>query len=116
LVVSFTGAPVTAVGGDFYATNFFDDFQSVAITVTLSNGSVTTVTPTSVATSFRGFTTALPITSLTLSAPGPGLYANMDNLTVGSVISEPGTYALMGLGLAALGAFAARQRKQVQAG
>jgi hypothetical protein len=114
MLVTFTGAPVTAVGGDFYVTDFFDDFQPVSVTVTLSNGFSSTFLPVSAADSFRGVTTALPITSLTLSAPGASLYVGMDNLTVG-VVPEPGTYAMMALGLAAIGGFAARRRKQDQA-
>ncbi|WP_310389988.1 PEP-CTERM sorting domain-containing protein [Roseateles sp.] len=114
LTVTFTGAPVTAVGGNFYATNISDVFQPVSITLTLSNGHVTTFMPTSPDNSYRGFTTALSITSLTLSAPGASLYVGMDNLTVGAV-PEPGTYAMMALGLAALGGFAARRHQQGQA-
>ena len=114
LTVTFTGAPVTAVGGNFYATNQADAFQAVSITLTLSNGHVTTFTPTSVADSYRGFTTAVPITSLVVGAPGDLLYGGLDNLTVGAV-PEPGTYAMMALGLAAIGGFAARRRKQDQA-
>lgn len=102
LTITFTGAAVTAVGGNFYSTNISDVFQAVPITITLSNGSVTTFTPTSVANSFRGFTTALPISSLTLGAPGQTFYAGMDNFTVGSVVPEPGTWLLMGLGIGAL--------------
>jgi len=56
----------------------------------------------------------VPITSLVVGAPGTGLYSGLDNLTVG-VVPEPGTYAMMALGLAAIGGFAARRRKQDQA-
>ncbi len=115
LVVTFTGAPVTAVGGSFYATNFSDQLQAVPITITLSNGSVTTFTPTSLVNSFRGFTTTSPITSLTLSPPGGGLYGGIDSLRVGSVVPEPGTMALWLAGLAAVGGVAVRRRKQEQA-
>lgn len=103
LTVTFTGAPVTALGGNFYATNISDVFQSVPVTITLSNGSVTTFTPGSATlSSFRGFTTAVPIVSLTLGAPGASLYGGMDNFTVGSVVPEPGTWLLMALGIGAL--------------
>jgi hypothetical protein len=101
LTITFTGAPVTAVGGNFYATNFSDAFQAVPVTLTLSNGTTTTFTPSSEIDSFRGFTTGLAITSLTVGGPGASLYVGMDNLTVG-VVPEPGTWLLMGLGIGAL--------------
>jgi hypothetical protein len=101
LTITFSGAAVTAVGGNFYATNIADAFQAVAITLTLSNGFTTTFTPTSAANSFRGFTTTVPIASLTLGAPGEARYVGMDNLTVGA-IPEPGTWMLMALGIGAL--------------
>ena len=102
------------MGGNFYVSDVNDNFQAVPITVTLSNGHSTTFTPTSDADSYRGFTTAVPITSLVLGAPGANRFSNMDNLTVGGVaaVPEPGTYAMMALGLAAIGGFVARRRKQ----
>ncbi len=101
LTITFTGAPVTAVGGNFYATDFSDDFQLVPITLTLSNGTTTTFTPSNVTDSFRGFTTGLAIASMTVGGPGAGLYVGVDSLTVG-VVPEPGTWLLMGLGIGAL--------------
>lgn len=47
LTVSFTGTPVTAIGGNFFATNISDAFQSAAITALLSDGTSATFTPTS---------------------------------------------------------------------
>lgn len=115
LTITFTGAPVTAVGGNFWATNISDAFQAQPVVVTLSNGTTTSFTPTSATVnSYRGFTTALPITSLTLTSTA-SVYAGMDNFTVGSAVPEPGTYAMMALGLAAMGGFVARRRKQDQA-
>ena len=102
LTIAFTGAPVTALGGNFYVTNFSDAFQPVSVTLTLSDGTVTSFTPTSVADSYRGFTSAVAITSLVISAPGASLYAGMDNLTVGSAVPEPTSYMLFALGLGGL--------------
>jgi hypothetical protein len=101
LTVTFTSGNVTGVGGNFYATNISDVFQPVALTLTLSDGTTVTFTPTSAADSYRGFTSSLLITSLTIGAPGASLYAGMDNLTVGAV-PEPASALLMALGVAGL--------------
>jgi hypothetical protein len=103
LTVTFAGGNVTAVGGNFYATNISDAFQSVAITLTLSDSTTVTFTPTSVADSYRGFASGLAITSLTIGATGVSLYAGLDNLTVGvSAVPEPASALLMALGVAGL--------------
>jgi len=105
LTITFTSGNVTAVGGNFYIADLNDDFQSVSVTLTLSDGTTTTFTPTSMFDSYRGFTSDLSITSLTMSGPGPSLYAGLDNLTVGVMVSpvpEPATLSLLGLGLTGL--------------
>ena len=104
LTVTFTGAAVTAVGGNFWATNISDAFQATPVTLRLSNGTTSVFTPASeTAGSFRGFTSALAITSMTIASTA-AVYAGMGNLTVGAVapIPEPGTWLLMGLGVSAL--------------
>ncbi len=103
LTITFTGAKVTAVGANFYVVNLSDAFQSVSVTLTLSDGTTTSFTPTSTLDSYRGFTSNVGITSLVMSAPGVSLYAGIDNLTVGvSAVPEPASWALMGLGVAGL--------------
>lgn len=103
LTVTFTGAPVTAVGGNFWATNISDVFQAVPVTLTLSDGTVTSFTPASETIgSFVGFTSTLAITSLQVASTA-AVYAGMGNLTVGvTAVPEPGTWLLMGLGVAGL--------------
>jgi PEP-CTERM motif len=113
LTISFTTGNVTAFGANFFATDFVDDFQSVSITLTLSDGTTVPFTPTSAADSFRGFVSTSPITSLVFSGPGASLYAGLDNFTVGAAapvveVPEPTSLALVGLGIAGL--FAARRR------
>ncbi|MDT9001668.1 PEP-CTERM sorting domain-containing protein [Paucibacter sp. APW11] len=110
LTVTF-GAGVKAFGADFFTTDLNDAFQSVLVTLSLSDGSTTSFTPTSLADSFRGFVSTVDISSFTISGPGSSLYASLDNLTVGTAgntVPEPGSLALVGL--AAAGLFATRRR------
>jgi hypothetical protein len=90
ILVTFTGAPVTAVGGNFYANDGFFGSPVVgnAVVVTLSDGTVETFTTQS-ADDFRGFTASVPITSIAIDTPNPGnlfdqSWATLDNLIVGS--------------------------------
>lgn len=103
LTITFTSGNVSSVGGNFFMTDFNDNFQSVSVTVTLSDGTVQSFTPTTLADSFRGFVSTTPISSLVISAPGASLYAGLDNFTVGvSAVPEPAAWLLMGLGVAGL--------------
>ena len=113
LTINFTGNAVTALGGNFFSVDFVNAFQAVKMTVTLSDGTAVSFTPADLGSSYRGFTSTTAITSLVISAPGQSLYSSLDNFTVGTVavptVPEPGTWALMGLGLAGI-AFAARRK------
>ncbi|MDB5959560.1 MAG: hypothetical protein JWP59_854 [Massilia sp.] len=108
LVVTFIGADVTAVGGNIYATNAFNDFVNLLVTVTLNNGTTASYTPATANDAFIGFTTDLAITSLTISGV-PGNFLAIDSLIVGVAatvappdtdVPEPASLAIMGLGLA----------------
>ncbi len=98
--VTFTGNPVTAIGGNFWATNF--DFSSAAsdITILLSDGTSTTFSPFG-PTDFRGFTSSVAISSMVVSSNSVNAWATMDNLYVGTAISvvPVPTAAWAGLGL-----------------
>ncbi len=88
VVVTFTGTPVTAVGGNFWATDVNVTPNGLDVVITLSDGTTHTFTSTG-PSDFRGFTTAAPITTITIDAPNPsvptdGSWATVDNLIVGS--------------------------------
>jgi hypothetical protein len=110
LTISFTSGNVYAVGGNFFAVNYSDAFQSVVISLGLSDGTVVSFTPTSQTDSYRGFVSTTAITSLVISSPGVSLYGSVDNLTVAAAVPEPASWALASLGIAGLAAFARRRR------
>ena len=84
ILVTFTGAPVTAVGGNFWATDIAVQPTGTDNTLTLSDGTVETFTSTG-PTDFRGFVTEEPITSITIEAPDTDvpIWPTMTNLIVG---------------------------------
>lgn len=94
-VFDFSSGNVTAVGGEFFHTDISDAFQpGISITITLSDGTVDTYTPAA-QNEFRGYTSAVPITQLTISAPTGGTYITLDNIIVGSAVPEPGSALLL---------------------
>lgn len=88
IVITFT-TPVNAVGGNFYATDISVVPTGTPVVITLSDGTIETVNVSGSGV-FRGFTTAAPITSLTIDAPeavpgtAPFFWSTLDNLIVGS--------------------------------
>jgi hypothetical protein len=104
ILVTFTGAAVTAVGGNFWASdiNFFP--TGTGITINLSDGTNVSYTSTG-PSDFRGFIANVAITSIQIDAPDvPGnAWATMDNLVVGAAIPAPGAAAVLGIaGLAGI--------------
>jgi len=119
--ISFTGADVTAFGANFYNTGFDLAFRATEIIIALSDGTITRFSPTSVEDSYRGFTSDVAISSVTLSSVGRENFASIDNLTVGAWIGEapgevpePASLGLMGAGLAGL--LGVRRRRAPAAG
>ncbi|HEY6942204.1 hypothetical protein [Dokdonella sp.] len=84
IVVTFTSGAVTAVGGNFWATDINVQPTGTDVTITLSDATTETFTSTG-PTDYRGFTTVAPITSITIDAPDTGgtFWPTMDNLLVG---------------------------------
>lgn len=107
LQIDFTSGNVSAVGGNFWATDI--NFNAIAATVAinLSDGTSVSFNATS-ANDFRGFTSNVTITSMTIDAIDGAAFAwtTMDNLYVGAV-PAPGALAVLGLG----GLVAGRRRR-----
>lgn len=107
--ITFTGDPVTAVGGTFWGTDLNYDPVLANVVLTLSDGTVEPYT-TMEANTFRGFTTTgAPITSLTIDATGliENAWPTMGELYVGQVIPAPSAFGLLALSVLA----AARRRR-----
>ena len=129
LSIVFSGAPVTAVGGNFFNTDVNGNFVSSNVTVNISNGSSVQInlTPTSI-NDFSGFTTSVgAITSLSIKSasfiptgPSTQSYPSLDNFVVGAfsgapqggTVPEPGSLAqLAGFGIVGAG-FVLKRRKK----
>jgi hypothetical protein len=111
ITIRFTSDNVQAVGGNFF---IMDDsaFQSVELSLMLSDGTQISYTPAS-PSDFRGFiasgSTLFTMLELSLSSTAQ-LYATLDNLVVGAspaavgTTPEPASLLLFGIGAAGLGA------------
>jgi hypothetical protein len=94
LVITFTGAPVTAIGGNFWGQLFFSNTSvdmnttpPTTVVLTLDDGSSETFTANG-PDDFRGFVATSPISRLTIATPdadpdGDYAWGVVDNLIVG---------------------------------
>ena len=106
-VLTFPSDNVTAFGGTFFATDSsFIPVAGVDISVTLSTGQTIDLDSTSTYKTepFAGFTSSIPIESVTITAPDDlAEFLALDSLYLGTTdfVPEPTTWALMlgGLGL-----------------
>lgn len=108
VTISFTGAPVNAIGGSFFLTNAFGNVVNSTVSLSFSDGTSVNLTSQSNST-FFGYVSNTTITSLTFSPPATHHFVSIDNLTVGwSQVPTPGTAMCLVLGSAAL----ARRRRR----
>ena len=105
VTITMTGADTLAFGGNLYLTDQVFGPVTGDMTVALDDGTSVTLT-SPYASDFIGFTTDVPITSVTLTPEfvGVNLYVTVDNIYAG--VPEPGALALL-----ALGALAAIRRR-----
>ena len=94
LVITFSGAAVTAIGGNFWGQLFYSNTSvdmnttpPTTVVLTLDDGSSETFTANG-ADDFRGFVATAPIRSLTIATPEPDpdgdfVWGVVDNLIVG---------------------------------
>lgn len=120
LVFTMTGAPVKAIGGNFFVTDALGEVISGTITALLDNGQfLSVVTDSDV--NFIGFTTTNAIVSLTITVEqtgdptnGPFSWATVNDFIVGTtpnvVVPEPATIAMVLPALLVGGALVARRR------
>ena len=104
IVFNFTSNNVTSVGGFFFLTDLTGNAAGGTVTVTLNNGKMFSVTDAS-STSFIGFTTGVPIQSLTVTPPSSGatlVFATVNDFITGKAVPETGSSALL-LGLGTVG-------------
>lgn len=114
LILTFTGSPVTAIGGIFFPTDNAGRPANGTVTVTLSDGSTSTIVND--ASAFQGFISASPIASLQVFTSGGGVWPSVDHLYVGAAaVPEPASIVVWSLlTLAVAGAGWWQQTKQTK--
>lgn len=108
--ITFTEAPVTAVGGFFFPTDVAGNVITGTITLDFNGGGSDSLVNPGVST-FSGFTSTVPLAGLSISAQLCGstdCYPTLDNFYVGAAATTsdapvPATAALLALGVVGIG-------------
>lgn len=113
LVVTFTGDPVYAVGGNFYTNdigaNPLDGIGQIDLVLDYVTASATETLAAPTTDTFLGFISTERLSSLSVSAVAPVgtlCWPTVDNLYVGvppTVVPVPGAFALASIGLGVAG-------------
>jgi hypothetical protein len=95
ITITFTGAPVNAIGGSFFLTSISGSIVGDAFSVSFSDGSSHSLSGQT-NTTFFGYVSDTPITSVTISPPATHRFVSIDNLIVGSAVPTPGGAGVFG--------------------
>ncbi len=112
LTINFTSGNVTAVGGSLFLSDIDDAPIAGQVHALLNDGTALNYAFDGSDTfPFAGFTSSVPLTSLSIFASTPRTYITLDNFVVGTAVPEPGTMAMLtGMGFTGAG-FLLRRRK-----
>jgi|GEM_PF-961185 len=108
--ITFTGAPVTAVGGFFFPTDIGGNVITGTITLDFNGGGSDSLLNPGVST-FSGFTSTVPLAGLSIdtqACASTSCYPALDNFYVGAAATTsdapvPATAALLALGVVGIG-------------
>ena len=113
LTTTITGGFVNAIGVNTFSGDNTGNPNGGAITLAFSNGQTQTFNSTTPSSFFGVIDTSAAFTFFT-ATPSSGSFANITNLTVGTAatapVPEPSTWAMMALGVGAMGLVMRRKR------
>jgi hypothetical protein len=109
IVFSDFSGGVSAFGGQFFASDVAGQFVDGNVVLTAADGGTLTYNVAGATTSsFVGFVSTSPLTSVTLATDGGAYWPTANNVVL--AVPEPATYGMMLTGVALLGLMARRRR------